>query len=70
MAALGLGLYDAIEITAISAGRHNPRLQQMRTSTNGAPISTETKEEILLTFGRPLACRDLQQDALTFTASP
>jgi len=57
--------YSVIESTAIVAGQHNPRLQQMRTSTNAAATDTKTKEEKLLTFGRPQVGRDLQQNALT-----
>ena len=49
---------------------HNLRLQQMRTSPNAAAVDTETKEEKLLTFGRILVGRDLQQDTLISTANP
>lgn len=44
-----------MENTAIVAEWHNPNLQEMRTSPNAAAIGTETKEENLLTSGRPQA---------------
>ena len=59
-----------MESPAIVAEWHDPKLQQMRTSPNAAAIDTETKEEKLLTSGRPHISRDLQQDTLTFTANP
>mgnify|MGYP001853302158 CR=1 FL=1 len=49
-----------MESTAIIAGWHNPRLQQMKTSPNAAAIDTETKEKNLLTFRMSLVGRDLQ----------
>lgn len=63
-----MAAYDTMEITAIPAGWHNPKLQQTRTSNSGAPI--DIKEENPLTFRRSLVDRNLQQDALTSTASP
>jgi len=59
-----------MEGTAIIEKQHNPRLQQMRTSTNAAAANTETKEEKPLTLRRPQVGRDLQQNTLTSTASP
>ena len=59
-----------MESTAITAGWHNPRLQQMRTSTNAAALDAEMKEENLLTFGRLPAGRDLQQKPLASIAKP
>ena len=41
------------ESTATTAQRHNPRLEQIRTSLNVAAIGTETKEEKVRTFRRP-----------------
>ena len=58
-----------MESTAIVAGQHNPRLQQMSTSTNAAATDTKTKEEKLLTFGRPQVDRNLQQDTFASTAN-
>jgi len=58
------------ESIAIIARWQSPRQQQMRTSPNAAAVDAETKEENLLTFGRPQAGWDFQQDPLTFTASP
>ena len=59
-----------MESTAIIAGWHSPRLQQIRTSLNAAAVDAETKEENLLTFRRPQAGRDLQRDTVTSTATP
>ena len=59
-----------MESIAVIAEWHNPRLQEMRTSPNAAAVDAETKEEKLLTFGRPPVGKDLQQDTLTFTANP
>jgi len=41
------------ESIAIIARWQSPRQQQMRTSPNAAAVDAETKEENLLTFGRP-----------------
>ena len=49
-----------IESIATIAERHNPRLQQIKTSPNAAAMDTEPKEEKLLTFGRPQVGRDFQ----------
>jgi len=59
-----------MESTAIIAEWHNPGLQQTRTSPNAAAVDTETNEEKLLTFSRPLVGKDLQQDTLTTSANP
>jgi len=50
--------------TAVIADGHNCRLQQMRTSPNAAAVDTETKEEKLLTFGRPPVGRELPSPPL------
>jgi len=42
-----------MKITAIIAVWYNLRLQQMRTSPDAVTMDAETKEENLLTFGRP-----------------
>jgi len=42
----------------------------MRTSPNATAIDAETKEENLLTFKRPQAGRDLQQDTHASTDNP
>ena len=59
-----------MESTATVAGWHNPRLQQMKTGLTTTAIDAETKEENLLTFKRPQAGRDLQQDTLASTDNP
>ena len=59
-----------MENTAIAAQWHNPGLEQMRTRLNAAAVEKETKEEKLLTFGRPQVVRNPQQDTLTSTANP
>ena len=59
-----------MERIAITAERHNPRLQQRRTNPYTTAMDTEIKEEKVLTFGRPQVGRDLQQDTPTSTANP
>ena len=59
-----------MESTAITVEWHNARLQQTKTSPNAAAMDAETKEEKLLTSGRPPAARDHQQDNLASTNNP
>lgn len=56
-----LQCYSTMESTAIKVGWQSPRIQQKRTNPN-AVIDTETKEEKLLTSGRPQVGRDLQHE--------
>ena len=59
-----------MENTAIAAQWHNPGLEQMRTRLNAAAVEKETKEEKLLTFGRPQIHRNLKQNTFVSTAKP
>ena len=59
-----------IESIAIIVGWQSHWLQQTRTSPNAAAVNTKTKEENLLTIGRPQVDWDLQQDTFTSTANP
>jgi len=57
-----------MESTTIIAEQHYPWLQQVRTCSNATAVDTKIKN--LLTFRRPQACKDLQQDILASTANP
>lgn len=59
-----------MESITVVAGWHNPRLKQMKTSSNAAAMDIETKEEKLLTLGRSQIGRDLQRNILASTAKP
>ena len=58
-----------IKSTAITAEQRGPKLQQERTCSNTTAIGTKSKRKLLLTFRRPQAHTDLQQDTLTSTAN-
>jgi len=59
-----------MEYTAVTAEQHNPRPQQIKTSTNAPAMGTKTKEDKLLTLRRPQIYRNLQEDTLASTANP
>lgn len=59
-----------IESTVTEAGKHNPRLHQMRTSPNAEAVDTETKKEKALTFRRPPINREVQRNTCASTANP
>jgi len=50
------------ESTIIIEGWHNPWLKQTGTSPNAATMNIKTKEEKLLTFGRPQLSKTLPQE--------